>query len=762
MITATAAPLAGAATDLFASMRKPALPAYDWLAGKTINLVEDEIDVQDCSTWLDLVVKSSPRAPALVSLDIETYGPQSLWDDAIKLGAEVRKLKAKRDALPHKNKRTASEQVTWNALNDRQTAAEALAKDMSARARRSGLIAGLNKVRLVQLYAGGQNVWTLDLMKLAQAKLDVRKILEHLVYREDIQWLGHNIQFDVAMLYSETCAGNAPADGYLPVHTPHCSMLQAQALLSLSYIRKNLETRVGIVLNRPLDKSEQVSDWGRETLTPAQIKYAAIDVIATWDLWHAQHQMVLDRTVSGDEGENCGGVYEIMRGAIKGTAQITAAGVEFDLAEHTKVAGAVQVEYDRLKLSVESELKKAYALKPSSPQIDNINSTPQWNKLLHTWQTDKQIKAWPATEKGALAVGGGDIKIALGRDIVHEGLRPLLTVFQAYLDVKTQHDRLGLKYQRWAVAVAPGRHRLFPGYMIGGAETGRYSASDPPLQQMPREEEYRKLFVARPGYKLVVCDYGQIEVRVAAVLSGDTVLLAAIEHGLDVHAITALACFHDHPTVKAFLAGIGYAGSNWFEIVGLKKVTAFFKGPGKQFRQMAKNSIFGLIYGQGPTALMLKIFLDVGIWVTVQEAARIQEMLLAQYDGLRRWINRTRVIAENSHLAWTPQGRCYDVGTNWYTKSINTPCQGGAAEIMLEAMAAFPQVFRDHDIAGYLVMTVHDELIAEVRADHAALALQVMSSAMADAAIRLFPPMPKYKLVEGGIGDNWKSAKEGK
>jgi DNA polymerase-1 len=159
---------------------------------------------------------------------------------------------------------------------------------------------------------------------------------------------------------------------------------------------------------------------------------------------------------------------------------------------------------------------------------------------------------------------------------------------------------------------------------------------------------------------------------------------------------------------------------------------------------------------------MLKIFLDVGIWVTVQEAGRNQEMLLGAYPGLRKWINRTRSIAEDTHLAWTPQGRCYDVDTNWYTKSINTPCQGGAAEIMLEAMSAFPDAFGDHAIDGYLVMTVHDELIAEVKAAHAQRALDLMQETMVIAAINLFPSMPVHKLVEGGIGDNWKTAKEGK
>jgi DNA polymerase-1 len=746
--------------DPFAAMRKPALPAYDWTAGKNLNLVTTLDDVRDVRDWMDLVIDKSKRKPALISLDIETYGPPELWAEAVRLGAQVRAIKARRDALPHKKRRSPIEQATWDTLNAEQLAIEALADEMSARSRRSGLIAGLNKVRLVQLYAGGQNVWTLDILKLG-AVTDVRALLKDLIYRSNIQWVGHNIQFDVAMLYAMTCGANAPADGYLPAHVPHCSMLQAQALLSLSYIRKNLETRVGIVLNRPLDKSQQVSDWGRPDLSEAQLVYASIDVIASWDLWHAQHTMVMERTSAVEGLENCGGVYEIMRNAIRGTAQIVAAGVEFDLVEHTKVAGTVQHEYDRLRLEIEHELQRLYA-DTASPQIDNVNSTVQWNKLILAWLTEIQKKEWPKTEKGALAVGGGDIKIALGRDIVPLALTALLTTFQKYLDVKTQHDRLGLKYQRWAVEIRPGRYRLFPGYMIGGAETGRYSASDPPLQQIPREDEYRKLFVARPGYKLVVCDYGQIEVRVAAVLSGDGVLLAAIEAGLDIHAITALACFHDHPAVQTLLSTVGYTGTNWFEIVHLDEVRAFFKGRGKNLRQMAKNSIFGLIYGQGPTNLMLKIFLDVGIWVTVQEAGRIQEMLLGAYPGLRKWINRTRSIAEDTHLAWTPQGRCYDVDTNWYTKSINTPCQGGAAEIMLEAMSAFPDAFGDHAIDGYLVMTVHDELIAEVKAAHAQRALDLMQETMVIAAINLFPSMPVHKLVEGGIGDNWKTAKEGK
>lgn len=748
--------------DPFAAMRKPVMPTYDWLAGKDLNLVTTLKDVRDVCDWMDLVTDKSKRKPALVSLDIETYGPQGLWDEAIRLGDMVRAIKAKRDALPHKKRRSAAEQATWDTLNAEQVSVETLAGDMSARARRSGLIAGLNRVRLVQLYAGGQNVWTLDLLKL-QDVTDVRALLKRLVYRSDIQWIGHNIQFDVAMLYAATCGASAPADGYLPAHAPHCSMLQAQALISLSHIRKNLETRVGIVLNRPLDKSQQVSDWGRKDLTEDQLVYASIDVIATWDLWHAQRDMVMQRTSATDDGENCGGVYEIMCGAIRGTAQIVAAGVEFDLAEHTKVAGVVEREYTRLRLEIEGELQRL-TTGNASPQIDNVNSTVQWNKFIYAWINDDlvKLKDWPKTEKGALGVGGGDIKIALGRGVVPTELQALLTTFQAYLDVKTQHDRLGLKYQRWAVEVAPGRHRLFPGYMIGGAETGRYSASDPPLQQIPREDEYRRLFKARPGYTLVVCDYGQIEVRVAAVLANDGVLLAAIEAGLDVHAITALACFHGHATVMKMLADIGYPGTNWFEIVHLDPVKEFFKGPGKLFRQMAKNSIFGLIYGQGPTNLMLKIFLDVGIWVTVAEADRIQKMLLDAYPGLRTWINRVRLLAEESRLAWTPQGRCYDVGDYHYTKSINTQCQGGAAEIMLEAMGDFPDAFSDAGIDGYLVMTVHDELIAEVREDHAQRALDVMSTHMADAATRLFPDMPRHKLVEGGIGNDWKSAKESK
>src|SRR5262249_43815295 len=72
-----------------------------------------------------------------------------------------------------------------------------------------------------------------------------------------------------------------------------------------------------------------------------------------------------------------------------------------------------------------------------------------------------------------------------------------------------------------------------------GADTGRYSCSEPNLQNVPREPGYRAPWIADPGKVVVIGDYPQIELRMAAHLYGDAVMTEALQAGRDLHRLTA-------------------------------------------------------------------------------------------------------------------------------------------------------------------------------------------------------------------------------
>ena len=147
------------------------------------------------------------------------------------------------------------------------------------------------------------------------------------------------------------------------------------------------------------------------------------------------------------------------------------------------------------------------------------------------------------------------------------------------------------------------------------------------------------MFVSKPNHQLVVCDYGQIEIRVAASVAQDRVLLKAIEDGLDVHTMVARHCFK------------GEYPEEWMMIISPKEMV-------KPYRAAAKACIFGLVYGQGPRGLAQKLTAQ-GQQTSPNEASRIQHEMLELYPDLKKWIRQTHKSSDDTGFLWTPQGRVY-------------------------------------------------------------------------------------------------------
>src|SRR4051794_27660172 len=93
----------------------------------------------------------------------------------------------------------------------------------------------------------------------------------------------------------------------------------------------------------------------------------------------------------------------------------------------------------------------------------------------------------------------------------------------------------------------PKTGRVHADFRQIGAPTGRFSCSNPNLQQIPHETAYRRCFRAPEGRKLVIADYSQIELRILADFSGDRNFVNAFISGQDFHRQTAAQVFNVKP-----------------------------------------------------------------------------------------------------------------------------------------------------------------------------------------------------------------------
>ena len=161
--------------------------------------------------------------------------------------------------------------------------------------------------------------------------------------------------------------------------------------------------------------------------------------------------------------------------------------------------------------------------------------------------------------------------------------------------------------------IEPATGRLHTTFNQAGAATGRLSSSNPNLQNIPiRTElgrEIRAAFVPREGWKLLVADYSQIELRLLAHMSGDEVLVEAFRNGEDIHTRTAA------------------------EVLGVPPmmVTA-------EARRDAKAVNFGIVYGISGFGLAAQLGISRG------EAEKYIKNYFERYAGVKRFIDDT--IAE--------------------------------------------------------------------------------------------------------------------
>lgn len=261
--------------------------------------------------------------------------------------------------------------------------------------------------------------------------------------------------------------------------------------------------------------------------------------------------------------------------------------------------------------------------------------------------------------------------------------------------------------------------------------TGRLSSSDPNLQNIPIRTEYgrmiRRAFVPDQGCLFLSADYSQIDLRILAHLSQDSVLCKAFCEGADIHKATAAEVFH----------------------VPLEKVT-------DEQRKRAKAINFGIVYGQQAFGLSHQLE------ISMAEAQETINKYFQKYSGVKDWIEKIKQQARTDgyvktllgRLRYLPEMHSKNGAIRAFAErtAINTPVQGTAADIIKVAMISINKKLMaiDSQRAAKMLLQVHDDLLFEVPENELEKVAKIVREEM-ENAVQLAVPIQ----VDLKIGKNW-------
>lgn len=304
-----------------------------------------------------------------------------------------------------------------------------------------------------------------------------------------------------------------------------------------------------------------------------------------------------------------------------------------------------------------------------------------------------RLGAWlPSTPTGAASTAKDVLRTLSERPGPAQGAARLV------LDWRHHDTALKLILRPWLIAVERGDGRVRPTVYTLGADTGRMSCVRPNMQQISKKGGIRECVLADDGMMIVSADFEGVELRVAAALSGDPVLRAALEQGLDIHRMVA--------------------------------AQAFGEALADECRTLAKRIVFGHIYGGGLETLSKQT------GVPVEQVAACVDALRALTPRLAQWSEEIKAaIRAGNRQFRTYSGRVIHLDPRQPHKGPNYLIQGTARELLADALVEWDST----DFGGGTLMPVHDEIVAMVPADLAdsglATLLGVMTTRLGDIAI---------------------------
>jgi DNA polymerase-1 len=389
-----------------------------------------------------------------------------------------------------------------------------------------------------------------------------------------------------------------------------------------------------------------------------------------------------------------------------------------DLEKATYEAGSIEYQENRTLLN-ERELSSAL----------NLGSPDQLSRFLQECQG---IKLTQQSEQGHFSVDKFVLEqLALDNEFV-----------RCLLKYRAAHKLLTMFVDKAPKFIDPdGRIRAHFNSCV--ARTGRLSSSEPNLQQLPRDNEehgsIRSLFISPPGYTLVAADYAGQELRVLAEVSRDLTMIEAFILDQDLHLTMA----------------------NKFFGLGIPQPLLFTSHPKyeearkkyKAYRDKSKTINFGIAYGKTAVGFAHD-------WnISLQEAEQVVEQYFEAAPRVKEAIDATSAFLDQRGYVATLAGRRRRLAKGVkrsYRQAFNMLIQGFCADLVKAAAGKVHKLTQAHpEWDCRIVLTVHDELVYEMKTDYVTEAMPLIKDTMEHA----WPPLAVPMCVDIGCGQTYEEAK---
>jgi DNA polymerase I-like protein with 3'-5' exonuclease and polymerase domains len=518
---------------------------------------------------------------------------------------------------------------------------------------------------------------------------DVFKALKPLLFSNKIK-VGHNIKFDLKAI-AKYYRGVVPPKPYFD--TLVAAFILDNRTKNMLGLDDCAKRELGKVVVKGIGHAVEKHAFSDVA------KYAGIDAESTWELYKIYSVRLKERNMTT--------VWKLEMDLLLVLADMEITGAFIDTEELARL----KTKIDKDIVDVTGEVYKL------AGREFHMNSIPEKQKILFTPKSEggrgirpnKTIKI-ALTPKGLEAMRNGEEVQIKHYSVSSEALEyyrekdPLVGAIMRYQDLNKLMTTYVTPYaggevtrttggkskmvNRQSLLVNGKVHTNFKSY---GAETGRFSSSEPNLQNIPSQGEYgkliRNLFIAPPGHKLIVADYSQIEPRIIASFSQDPAF------------------------IKNYIEG----GDIYTTIGGRMGVD----------RRAGKVLVLAIAYGIGPE----KIADQIGC--SVKEAHQLMDLFNDRFASINHYRNRVIRIARQQRplpyvstvlgrRRYIPELNSPDMGpkSRAERQAFNTVIQGSAADLIKLAMVRAHSCFVNEPTVNVL-LTVHDELVT-IAPDHLA------------------------------------------